>query len=719
MNKNASWGRSWGGFVARNRWAFLAGWLAVFAASAFFASGTSRLLSPSGFSTDTEANRAADLVREQFPERRGPVVYAVFQSSRTPVEDPAYQAQVAAWRADLERLAQGGSGLVEQTPPGRDGRTLALVVQANETPDRFVELGRKAERIRHPGPASVYVGGPGAIYNDFIERSQQDFEQSERLSLPVALVLLLLVFGGLVAGLLPVLTGLATVTVAVALLGFAARMHTVSVFSLNVTSVLGLGLGIDYSLLVVNRFREELRGGASPEDAVAATVGTAGLATVVSGGTVAIGFGALLLSHLNVLWSMGLGGALVVAVSVLASLTLIPALLALFGDRVDRLALPFTRGRDTSAFWQRLASRVMARPFVFIAVTLGLVLLLASPARSLKPGVVGAESLPPDDPAFRAERLAQAQLGFPRYQPAFLVAKGVDGPAAAAEVEERLRQAASGQPVRGVQDVPELAPLYLRNGYAVFDVEQPAPSNDDRTHRWLDRIRSARWPPGVTVLLSGEAAAYQDFLNVLEGDFPRLFATVLGLTFLLLALAFRSVVLPLKAVLMNLLSVGAAMGVLTWVFQEGHLADQLDFQAVGFIEATVPVVIFAGLFGLSMDYEVFLLSRIREEWAKGRSNAGAVAHGMERTGQIITSAALILVLVVSTLAFGHLSLNKALGITFAVAILLDATVIRLLLVPAMMRVLGDLNWWPGGREAPSPQRAAAGEPAEAGAGRSG
>jgi uncharacterized membrane protein YdfJ with MMPL/SSD domain len=710
-----TWGARWGGFVARRRWMFLAGWLLLFGVMGYFASGTSRLLSPAGFSTDTQAGRAADLLREQFPERRGPVLYVVFQSDRVPVSDPAYQAQLAAWRSDLQRLAgDGPASTVRATGPGRDGRTLALLIESNQTPDRFVELGHQAVRIQHPGPAHTYVGGLGAIYNDFIEGSEHDVQQSEAISLPIALVLLLLVFGGLVAGLLPVLTGLATVTVAVAMLGLVARAHTVSVFSLNVTTVLGLGLGIDYSLLVVNRFREELRRGASREEAVAATMGTAGVATVVSGGTVAIGFGALMLSHLNVLWSIGIGGALVVAVSVLASVTLIPALLALFGATVDRLALPFTRGRDTSGFWHGLANRVMARPLLFIGITLAVVLVIASPARDLKPGVVGAESLPPDDQAFQAERLAQSELDFPKYLPAFVIARGVTSPEAAGEVERRLKAAAGGQPVTGVQDVPpSLAPLYLRNGYAVFEVLQPAPDNDDRTHAWLDRIRSTHWPAGVTVLLGGEAAAYQDFLGVLFADLPLVLGTVLLLTLVLLGLAFRSVALPLKAVLMNLLSVAAAMGVLTWVFQQGHLSQQLHFQAVGFVEATVPVIIFAALFGLSMDYEVFLLSRIREEWAKGSSNAGAVALGMERTGQIITSAALILVAVLATLGLSRLAFNKALGLTFAVAILLDATMIRLLLVPAMMRVLGDLNWWPGSRwrasQGPAPATSAAAE----------
>ena len=706
-----SLGGRWGAFVARNRWTFLGGWLLAVLLMGYFASGTSRLLSPAGFTTDTEAGRAADLLRQQFPERRGPVVEVVFHSEITPVSDPAYQAQLAAWRSDLERLLPGHSAVIDPPRVGRDGRTAALVVESNETPDRFVDLARQVSSIRHGGPAQTYVGGLGAIYNDFLQGSEHDVQQSEALSLPIALVLLLLVFGGLVAGLLPVLTGAATVTVAVALLGLVAREHTVSIFSLNVTSVLGLGLGIDYSLLVVNRFREELRKGASKEEAVAVTVATAGLATLVSGGTVAIGFGALMLSHLNVLWSIGLGGAIVVAVSVVASLTLIPALLAAFGGQVDRLALPFTRGRDSSPFWHGLAGRVMARPFLFIGLTLAVVVVIAWPARDLKPGVVGAESLPADDPAFQAQRLGESQLGFPTYSPVFLVARGVNSTTLAAEMESRLRAAAEGQPVRGAADVPPaLAPLYLRNGYAVFELEQPAPDNDDRTHRWLDRIRAIRWPPGVSVLVGGEAAAYQDFLRVLFGDLPQVLGTVLALTFLLLGIAFRSVALPLKAVFMNVLSVAAAMGVLTWIFQEGHLSAQLRFQAVGFVEATVPVIIFAGLFGLSMDYEVFLLSRVREEWAKGASNSEAVARGMERTGRIITSAALILVLVVATLGLSRLALNKALGITFAVAILLDATLIRLLLVPAMMRVLGDLNWWPGGRRGGQPGSEAAPRP---------
>ncbi|HYM66569.1 MAG TPA: MMPL family transporter, partial [Patescibacteria group bacterium] len=684
MERGNAVARAFGGFVARHHRWFLGGWLGVFLVMAFFSVGTPRLLSPSGFSADTEATKGAAILRQQFPDRRGPVLYAVFSAPAATIEDPAYQAQLAAWKADLTSAVAGANAVVVGPQAGKDPRMAALFVDSNDTADHFIELSRTLAGVSHPGPATVYLGGPGPVYNTFLVDSESDLRRSEAYSAPIAIVLLLLVFGGVVAGALPVITGLATVTAAIAVLGFVARFHTVSVFALNVSSVIGLGLGIDYSLLVTNRFREELRGGASVEQAVATTAGTAGVATVISGGTVMIGFGALLLARLNVLWSVGLGGVIVVAASVLASLTLIPALLSLFGSRVDRLALPFTRGRDTRRFWHALAGGVMRRPLVFIAIVVLAVLALASPARAFYPGVAGTESLPPNDPALTADRLLQAQFGAPAHSPTLVVAKGITTPAQASVLEAALKDIAAGESVVGPGDVPPVQfSEYLGGGYAVFEVSQAGGDNDRSTRALLDNLRAVPRPTGVSIVLTGEAPAYQDFLNVLLADFPKIFAVVLALTMVLLLISFRSIALPVKAVLMNLLSVGAAMGVLTWVFQEGHLSGLFNFTAVGFIDAIVPVVIFCGLFGLSMDYEVFLLSRIREEYLSGKSNTEAVAAGMERTGQIITSAALILVAVVGTLLLSSLTLNKALGVTFAAAILIDATLIRLLLVPAM------------------------------------
>ena len=689
---------TFGAFVARHHRLFLGGWLVLFAAMAYFSAGTTRLLSPTGFSADTEATRAADILRAKFPDRRGPVLYAVFHSDTANLDDPSYHAQLATWKDALLGAVGNANATVVGPQVGQDGRTAALFVYSNDTPDHFIDLARRVDGIHHAGPAAVYVGGAASVYNTFLADSESDLRRSETYGAPLAIVLLLLVFGGLVAGSLPVLTGLATVATAIAVLGFLARAHTVSVFALNVSSVIGLGLGIDYSLLVTNRFREELRAGATVERAVTITAGTAGVATVISGGTVMIGFGALLLARLNVLWSIGLGGVIVVAASVLASLTLIPALLVLFGRHIDRFALPFTRGRDTRTFWHGLAARVMRGPLIFISVGLVVVFVLASPARAFYPGVAGAESLPAADPTFTADRLLREQLGGTPHSPILVVAGGITTDAQARDVENAVRSAAGGQTVRGVLDVAaSMRADYLSSGYAVYEITQPADDNVRSTRELLDRLRGMPHPAGVTVMLTGEAPAYQDFLNVLLNDFPKIFGVVLGLTILLLLVSFRSIALPIKVVVMNLLSIGAAIGILTWAFQQGHLAWLLDFKAVGFIDAIVPVIIFCGLFGLSMDYEVFLLSRIREEYRSGLDNAAAVAAGMERTGQIITSAALILVLVAGTLLFSSLMLNKALGVTFAAAIFLDATLIRLLLVPAMMQVLGKLNWWPGGR----------------------
>jgi trehalose monomycolate/heme transporter len=673
---------AWGGFVARHRWWFLGAWVLAFLALGYFSVRTASLLSPSGFETDTAASRTAQVIEKQFPQRQGPAVIVILRSPS--------QVQVSAWSARVGELVRPFDARVQVQTRGAD--TMIGVFSAL-TPDHFTDLAASVKKVHVAGPGKVYVGGLAAVYDTFLQDSQQDLQQSERASLPLAAILLLLVFGGVVAAGLPILTGAATVTVTVALLGFMTAIHTVSVFALDVTSVVGLGLGIDYSLLVVSRFREERAAGRDLEEAVAETVGTAGLATVISGGTVMIGFGSLLLARLNVLWSMGLGGALVVGVSVLASLTLIPALLAVFGRRIDSLALPIVRPRvGGGRFWHLLAGTVMRRPLIFIGACLVIVGILAWPARALRPGVVGPESLPPDDPAAVAQRLSQSEFGLPAHYPIEVLAQGITTPAQAAAFQAEVERASQGQRVTWAP-----APQYFQAPYALYDVQPPADPNSDTTHRFLDRLNGWRWPHGVSVRITGEAAGYKDFLDVLFGDFPKIAGAVIGLTLLLLGLAFRSVALPIKAVLMNLLSVGAAMGVLTWVFQEGHLAERLNFQAVGFVDATIPIIIFAALFGLSMDYEVFLLSRIREEYAAGRSNGAAVAVGMARTGRIITSAALIMVVVIGTLAFSHLALDKELGLTFAAAVLLDATVIRLLLVPAMMRVLGSANWWPGVR----------------------
>ncbi|MGH7912292.1 MAG: MMPL family transporter, partial [Candidatus Dormibacteraceae bacterium] len=408
----------WGAFVARWRWVVLGGWLVAVVVLGLLATTTAQHLSPAGFETGTAASRTANVVAREFPERTSPVVFVVFTSPSTPVSAPAYQRQIAAWRSSVEGvIRRHRAPLVVRGEAGKDGRTYGLLLETNQNADSFVAVSGEIQAIHHSGPAATYVGGLGPVYNDFIADSEQGVVRSEEYSLPIALVLLLLVFGGVVAGLLPVITGFCAVSVAIGVVGLIARTQEVSIFALNVSSILGLGLGIDYSLLVVNRFREELRGGADRQEAVATTVATAGVATVVSGATVALGFGALMLSRLNVVWSIGLGGVVVVAISVVSSLTLIPALLAVFGGSVDRLALPFARGRDTRPFWHRLATLVMRRPLIWIVAVLCVIAVLLFPASRLALGIPGTESLPPSTPAVVAQNLAQSELGVPVHSP--------------------------------------------------------------------------------------------------------------------------------------------------------------------------------------------------------------------------------------------------------------------------------------------------------------
>ena len=684
-----------GALAVRHRRAVVIVWALVLASLVPLAVSAPGALSLGGADTGTEASRAAELLRQRFPERVAPVAFVVFDSRSQPIEAPAYRAQVAAWRTDLDRLARGRPVLVAGPVSARDDRTAALLLLSNQDPVTLVALGRGLAGLHHDGPARAYVGGPIATYDEGVRDGRADFDMVERLSLPLALALLLVVFGGVVAASLPVITGLASVTMAVALVGLAARIDTVSVFALSTASIFGIGFGIDYSLLVVSRFREELRARRNVEQAVAATVGTAGATILVSGGAVAIGFGALMLSGRDLLWSIGLGGLVAVEVCVLASLTLIPALLAILGGRVDRLAIRLSRAESGGRFWSRLAGPVMARPLVFIVIVPLVLIVLMSPARHFRPGVESDGLLPRDSPPRIAERLARERFVFPADSPTLVLVRGVPDLPTAAEVETGLQEAAGGQALTGPSDVrPWQVPLYLRGGYALYALRPPAGPGDRRTDEWLDHLRAARLPAGTAMLVGGDAADAHDYLRSLGEETPFLLGAVLVATLVFLGATLRSVFLPVKAVLMNVLSVGAALGVLTWGFQDGHLGGVLDFSPSGHIDAAMPVIVFACLFGISMDYEVFLLSRIREHWMEGGATAQAVALGMDRTGRMITSAALIVVTVSSTLALGHLVANKEFGVSVGVAVLLDATLIRLLLVPAVMRVLGDYNWWP-------------------------
>jgi RND superfamily putative drug exporter len=522
---------------------------------------------------------------------------------------------------------------------------------------------------------------------------EEDIARAESLSFPVLLVLLVVIFGSLVAAGMPLLIGGVAILGAFTVLKVLTLFTDVSIFAVNIVTMLGLGLAIDYALFVVARFREQLAAGDTVEDAVAHTMATAGRTVAFSGLTVAVALGALLLFPMNFLKSMGYGGIAAVLVAMLAAITVLPAMLGVLGAKVNRLALPWGRGRrpepaDPSAgVWARLARGVMRRPIAVAMATVALLVALGLPFFSVTFGGVDHRALPSDNEAHVAMETLQTSFPASSAQPVQVALTGTNDAAAVSEFVDGLAQ------LPGATSASVVA---QRDDAFLAEVSYDGIATSDQARTLVDEVRAAPAPDGATVLVGGETARLGDLLSSIGDRLPWAALYLFVTMFVLLFLAFGSVVLPLKAMVMNVLSLSATMGVLVWGFQDGNLAGLLGFTSTGTLEATQPVLILAMAFGLSMDYEVFLLSRIREEWDRTGDNALAVERGLQRTGRIITSAALLFVVVVGAFATSGISFIQMIGVGLAVAVLVDATIVRALLVPATMQLLGRWNWWAPG-----------------------
>ena len=589
------------------------------------------------------------------------------------------------------------------------------------------------ERLRPETALTVELAGGPAFYGDVQTVSEADLRRSELISLPLAALTLLLVFGSVVAAGVPLVVGGAAVVVALAAIYVVASLTPMSIFVLNLATLLGLGLGVDYSLLMTSRFREELALRPDRPDRVAeavrATVATAGRAVFFSGLTVLLGLLGLVLFEFMILRSVGIAGAIVVGLAVASALTLLPAILAIVGTRIDRLAIRRVSPRpDSDGPWARLARRVMRHPVAVLVPTLGCILLLGVPFLHVRFNAPDSSILPASVPSRAAFDRLQREFGEGEFAPIELAIR-TQGPAtspanlaALFDYSRRLRADPRVTRVDGLVDVdprltleqyqllyadPERAagplPRRRRSQRRPRATSRPSPSTP-RSGRTATRARTS-WPPcaipggrsrapaGMRVLVGGGAADVADVVARVRADFPRTGLFIAVSTFLVLFVLLRSVILPAKALIMNTLSIVASFGALVWIFQDGNLSALLGFQPLGFVETTQPVILFCVLFGLSMDYEVFILTRTKEVWDRTGDNPEAVARGLERSGRIVTSAALVVVVVAGSFAFADIVLIKALGVGMAIAIALDATVVRALLVPATMRLLGRWNWW--------------------------
>jgi RND superfamily putative drug exporter len=680
-----------------------------------------------GFSSpNTEAARARDVLQRELGFAPSTLL-VIYQSDTLAARDPAFQAAVERSLAPVRALPGVTDMILPATDPSLispDGDIAYAIVGLSQGPEEAQRLVPAFEAALEPqDDVRMSVAGAPAFYRDIETVSQRDLRRAEVLVFPIALVALLLVFGSVVAALMPLLVGAAGVALVLASIFLATRVTDLSIFVLNLATMLGLGLAVDYSLFVTSRFREELAGnGGDAGRAVERTMATAGKAVLFSGSTVLIGLMGLSLFDFMFLRSVGIAGVIVVAWSTVAALTLLPALLSIVGTNIDRFSIrrrtPAT-GPDRG-FWVRLSRAVMARPFAVLVPTLAFLLLLGTPFLRANISSPDATILPPDLPSRQAFDLIVAEYGAGEIAPFFVVLEGAgdifttERLGAIYDIGARL---ASDPRITRVQTVaPPTLPreeaigvALLQRGLnrlgidtgasrlasdnaAVIVAYTPFLPNSDESKELLSELRTLH-PPELTVMVDGGTAEIVDVVAEMYAEFPRAIALVVAATYLVLLVLFRSVLLPLKAILMNALSIVASYGALVWVFQEGNLSGLLGFTGLGFVEASLPVIMFCVLFGLSMDYEVFLLSRIREEWERTGDNTRAVAIGLQRSGRIITSAALLVVVVAGAFVTAEVVIIKALGFGIALAVFLDATIVRALLVPSTMRLLGDWNWW--------------------------
>jgi putative drug exporter of the RND superfamily len=683
---------AWAGVVHRHRRLVLAcATVAVVAALVGVAAGADY---SGNNSLQTESSRASDLIAAEMPHG-SPSFTLVASSVALSVGGASFRSALDAALAPLASdprvtaitTPYSAGGGVDRQRVSADSHhalvTIALVDGATQT---YREV-----RARITSPTlQLLATGSQPVQSDYNRITGDDASRGERLSVPLSLLLLFLVFGSLVAAALPLAVAIFATLGGLALLALLTRVMDVDSSASNVTIFLGLGLGIDYSLFIVSRFREELRRGRDVEHALRVTYATAGTAITVSGLTVAIGFSGLLFFTNTWMVAFGLAVVGVVVLSVLAALCLLPALLSLLGPGVDRGRLWRRRQRpDEEGFWHRLATGVMRHPVaVLLPAAVALLLPLASFVQ-IKTGTDHLTNLPASAESRQGAELVTAQ--FPQTAQT-QVAAVVRWPQGGGLTAERTAQVSDlGRRLAALPGVQRVDPAAGRD-IVVLRVSSSATERSVAARNLVAAVRSTAAPPDAEMLVSGATASDVDFVDYINSRVPIAMGFVVLMTYIVLFMLFGSVLLPLKAVVMNLLSITASFGALTWVFVQGHLSGVLGFTPAP-IDPVLPVILFCVLFGLSMDYEVFLLTRIQEEYQRTGDTRRAIASGLERNGRLVTGAALIMVVVTASFGFADVVVVKIIGLGAALAILLDATVVRALVVPALMCLMGRANWW--------------------------
>ena len=748
----------WGGFVYRRR-----RWLALFAVVVVAAFGslaggaTDHLTTGGWLDPKSESAQVSDRLEKDYGAGRTAFI-ALFEStdSNADATSAEFQRAIGTALSSVLRIRAVNSvtGYADTHDPrfiSTDGHKAYVVIGLNVDEDKSIGLVDPVKAaLATPAGYTVKLTGFGPIQQDSARLSEEDLTRAETVSLPIAALVLILVFSSLIAAGMPLLVAGFAIPTSLGVINLVAQRTEMSIYVLNIATMLGLALAIDYSLFLTSRFREELARGRTVEQAVERAVATAGKAVLFSGIAVAIGLSGLLWFQASGLSSIGLGGAIVVLASVFYSLTFLPAILGMLGPRVNslsvagllrRLGLRRDRpGEIRRSRWEQVAHGVMRRPIAVLVPVLAFLLLVGSPYLRLQQGVPDATVYPAGvssrdawvalQTEFRAgettpiiilldtagatevntieavkalsDRLVSLG-GIDRVEGPFDITNPATGAPLDAGQVANLYSAEAGHqpseqlPTELVAGVRALRETYIRGSTVRIDAISPYKSSEPAGTALISRVRAVPLDPAITRMQVGGAAAVgEDFLIAQSQRIPWAVGTTLLASAVILFLLFGSLAIPLKAVVMTLLSLTASFGALVWIFQEGNLHELLRFEPLGYTIAGNPIIMFAVLIGLSMDYEVLLLSRIQESYRRTGDNATAVAEGLARTAGVITGAALIMVTVFAAFALADTITIKSIGVGMALAVALDATIVRVLLVPATMRLLGRWNWWAPG-----------------------
>jgi putative drug exporter of the RND superfamily len=739
----------WGAFVYRFRKPVALIAILIALASTTLASQASSALSAGGW-LDANSESAAVSARldKEFGAGKSSII-VLFRSDApgADAKSAAFQGAITTSLAALktEPHVTGVVGFAETGDPrfiSTAGDAAYVVVQLDATDEESVALVDPVrEAIQPPAGYTFQLTGYGPITQDSAAQSEKDLQKAELVSLPVVAVVLLLVFGSLVATGMPLLVAGLAIPSSLALVFLVAQGVEMSIFVLNIATMLGLALAIDYSLFIVSRYREELRKGRAVGEAVERAIGTAGKAVVFSGLAVAIGLSGLMLFVAPAIRSIGIAGALVVLCSVVYALTFLPAVLGMLGHRVNAISIRglqhrFRPVRDSgdperTSRWERVANTVMARPVFFLVPTLAVLLVAGIPFLHMEQGVPGAEIYPPGVESRDAYVALQTEFAPGETTPIVILAdvpgsptsletiKAVDAYAVQIEAMDAIDRVESPfvihDPKTGAQLAPEqvaalyalpagqrpagldaLLARYVRGNTIRLDAISPLPPSRPDATNLIPQIRTVEAGAGIRTQVGGSAAQGYDFLVSQAQRAPYAVGLTLAASAAILLLLFGSVVIPIKAVIMTLLSITASFGAMVWIFQDGNLSNVLNFTPLGYTIAGNPIIMFSVIFGLSMDYEVLLLSRMQEAYRRTADNRRSVAEGLAKTAGVITGAALIMVSVFAAFALADVITIKSIGVGMAIAVFVDATIIRVLLVPATMRLMGRWNWWAPG-----------------------